>query len=184
MWLSQNINYLCSGVLIIEAVWIIVVEIRRYKKRRAEVNSYVNSIKFQSSKLRYVFSVFFYWVISSIPGLFLFWIILTAQDSPIGLLGLIPLFLIASMPSAYPYYTILIHENKLNGPTFWGWMWRREEIAVKELDTAKTLNNNIGKKIGVLIFYSMGGKKILSLGLNDAQVRQILDLADKAQSAQ
>lgn len=173
---------ICFSILIVESIWIITVEIRRYKKRKAELDSYANAIKFQPLKLRFVVSALSYGIIPSIPLLLLFWWYMVVQDMWIGLLGVPFLVLIGGMPSAYPYYTILIHEGKLKGPTLWGWRWRQEEIEISEIDKEKTLRRNIGGKLGILIFYSFDGKKILSLGLDESQIQQILDTADTTEN--
>lgn len=167
-------NLLCPGILLVELVWIIVVEIRRYRKRKAEVDGYINAINIQPTKLRFAFSSFSWGMIISIPWLLMFWIYLNVNDLWIGLLGLMPLLLISSMPSAYPYYTILIYENKLNGPTLWGWMWKRLDLDLVWLDKEKTLKRNPGWRLGIVIFYTRGGEKMLTLGLDDAQINQIL----------
>lgn len=173
-------NLLCPGLLFIELVWIIVVEIRIYRKIKAEVDGYANAIKFQPSKLRFAFSMFSYGIISSIPLLFLFWGYLAVQDLWIGLLGVPLLLLISGVPLAYPYYTILIHEGKINGPTLWGWKWRRLELNLEWLDREKILKRNPGRKLGITIFFTPSGDRILSLGLDDSQVNQILALASDA----
>lgn len=85
---------------------------------------------------------------------------------------------------AYPYYTIILGKSSLSGPTFWNWKWRREEIALSEIDKEKTLNRNFGRKLGFMIFYSLDGKKILSLGLDNSQINQILALASEASAVE
>jgi hypothetical protein len=171
---------ICFSILIVESIWIITVEIRRYRKRKAELDSYANAIKFQPLKLRFVVSALSYGIIPSIPLLLLFWWYMVVQDMWIGLLGIPFLVLIGGMPSAYPYYTILIHEGKLKGPTLWGWRWRCLELNLEWLDKEKILKQNPGRKLGITIFYSSGGEKILSLGLDNSQINQILALASEA----
>ncbi len=182
--MSSPLDVLFSCAFIIALLITVPLFVHHYDTVRAKVDPQPGVIQFRPEKARFLFRWYLYFAIFFAPILLTSWFLSKDTEGILIALASGTAIWWLSTTLAYPYYTIIVKENMLNGPTLWGWMWRREEIAVKELDTAKTLNNNIGKKIGVLIFYSMGGKKILSLGLNDAQVRQILDLADKAQSAQ
>ena len=63
---AQGVGVLCSSLLVIEFIWIVEVEIRRYRKRRAELDIYANAIKIQPTRLRFAFSLIVFGILSLI----------------------------------------------------------------------------------------------------------------------
>jgi hypothetical protein len=185
MTLGQKLNLFFLGGVLLIIVLYIVVTVFLYKRNKSNLKVHANAIKIQPAKMRFVFSWVTYLICLVAPILLVLWIFPFSQARRMDLqsLVLLPLLMLLFVVAAYPYYTIITYEGKLNGPTLWGWLWRREEIAISEIDKERTLHRNIGRKLGILIFYSLDGKKILSLGLDDSQVDQILALVSEASLA-
>ena len=163
-------------------VLIVVGNVYFFRKNKSKLTHLKRTIKVRPSKLRFVFTWFVLQICILIPLLIFIWIYPFDQEVKFGFLFLFIILILAVAIPAYSYYTILIFKGKLSGATLWGWKWGREEMAMSEIDKEKTSHRNIGRKLGFLIFYSTSGKKILSLGLDNSQVNQILELSSFATS--
>ena len=81
-------------------------------------------------------------------------------------------------PSSYPYYTLIIGNQKIIGATLSGWGWRRNEISFNEIDKEKVLKQKIGKSLGLVTLYSTKGAKIKIIGLDNKEISEILKLSN------
>jgi hypothetical protein len=178
MWLPLNMDILCPSLLIILTALLIAEIVFFYKRNKAKLSAHDNAIKIQPSKFRFVFSLAAYMIYSVIPWAIILWVFPFREQFPYVVL----VMFLSGMIPYYPYYTIVVYDGNLEGPTLWGWMWGREVIELCDLDGEKIKNRNYGKKLGILIFYAKDGKKILSLGLDNDQINHILDLASEAQA--
>ncbi len=151
----------------------------RAKSIKVQLNTSVDVRKISPKLINFLFSWYVYMLFFLLPLFIVDWLLMGNADAiVIGLfVGVVLTGLLTIQ--AYPYYTILLGKESLSGPTFWNWKWRREEIPLGEIDKEKTLQRNIGRKLGIVVFYAFDGKKILSLGLNEIQINQILTLASE-----
>ena len=170
---AQNVFFGC--VLIASVLVAIVLLVYRYQKIQEQLVVPAGAIKIHPGKIRFLFSWYVYLFCILIPMLLVLWWWIGELDVILFVLCFEMVFWLLITFMAYPYYTIIINENMVSGPTLWNWLWRRETIDLSQLDREKILHRNIGRKLGLLIFYSLDGKKILSLGLDGAQMRQILE---------
>jgi hypothetical protein len=121
---------------------------------------------------------FFYCLLILIP--FVLVVALITRNAP-DIYSFIPpliMYLLSSFV-AYPYYALSKDKDSISGATLWGWRWRKEQISLREISHEKVLRQNIGKKLGIIILYSTHDKKILTLGLSNSQLSQILEAGDK-----
>ena len=177
---ALKMNLISYSIVIVGIVLAIAMMVSLYRKNKAKLDIFADAIKIQPSKARFFIAWLVYVACDIAPFILLIWIIPSSEENRVGLsIVYAIMFPLLAMP-AYPYYTIATYERTLNGPPLWGWGWRREEIALSDIDREKTLHRNFGRKLGILIFYSKGGKKMLSLGLSASQVNQILTLASDA----
>ena len=148
-----------------------------YQNNKFNLNSYRGSRQIKPNKARYAFSCFVYCLFNVALFIPLIWTIFS-YDVLFDLVWIIPLVLLAMLliliPSAYPYYTIAIYDGKINGATLLGWMWRRAEFNLAEINKHKVLSQNLGKKLGITVIHSTSGIKILALGLDETQLAEIL----------
>jgi hypothetical protein len=165
---------LAALIVIVVIIW---VNIFRYLKARVSAPSNTGIIR--PKKINFLFSWYVYFYCFFIPLLLLFWFIRPEMDLLLFLVIFEHVFWALIIIVAYPYYTLVLEKNELKGPTLWGWLWRHEKIAFVQIDKEKTLKRNFGRKLGFVVFYSLDGRKILSLGLDNSQVNQILALASE-----
>jgi hypothetical protein len=130
--------------------------------------------KIYPSKIRFFFAYFIWLCSILLPFILVLSLISQKRPDYSGLWYVLPIFLIGPIIS-YPYYTLSIDHEKISGGTLWGWLWRIEEIKLSEISREKTASQTLGKLIGITVIYSMQGKKILTLGLNDSQISKILE---------
>jgi hypothetical protein len=57
--------------------------------------------------------------------------------------------------------------------------WKRTEMNINDLDADSILRQNLGRKFGIIVFRSTSGKKILSLGLADEQIINLIEMSKK-----
>jgi hypothetical protein len=143
-----------------------------YRRNVDRLNVYKTPITFRPRKVNFAFSWFIYCLIVSIPFVLILWLI--ERKFPITYIWVMPILMAFLAPAAYPYYTIGISSGKLNGATQWGWMWRRTEINLNEIDKDKVLRQKLGRRFGVTVIHSTAGIKILTIGLDDTQISRIL----------
>ncbi|MBI5933193.1 MAG: hypothetical protein HY867_05760 [Chloroflexi bacterium] len=174
----ENLIPYVIGFIVITLIFGAII----YKSTRSILKSNVpnNAVVIKPPKVTFAFAYFVYFIGQASPWLLLLFAL--DKDKFYGFAA--PLFMIflISAVSSYLYYTLFIHDGKLFGPTLWGWRWRRLDLDLVWLNKEKILTRNPVRKLGIVVFYTHGGEKILALGLNDAQVNQILDLASQAQT--
>lgn len=159
-----------------------------YRKNKISLEIYKDSVKIRPSSLNFTFSWFaysMYYFVPSIPILCLILWFINKQSveemiKTVGLFALfMPIYLLSLSVPAYPYYVLAIYDEKINGATLLGWRWRRTEINFTDIDKDKILHQSFGRKIGVTVIHSKSEVKILTLGLSDVQLSEILVLAKK-----
>ena len=160
-------------------ILIVVVTIRLYQKNKSIVDAQENAVKFSPKKLNFILAYIFYFLSLVIPFLVAVRII---GGTDLFIRILVVEFIVGCFTSigAYPYYTIVASKKSINGPTLWGWMWRRLDLDIAWLDKEKILKRNPGRRLGIVIFYTRSGEKMLTLGLDNSQIKQILALASEA----
>ena len=154
-----------------------------YQRNKLNLNIYKGSRQIRPNKTRYIFSWFIYSLFACLTAIALYvplaWLIY--KRISIELMWMAPSVWLAMLlfltPSMYPYFTIAIFNNVISGATLWG--GKRTEINLAEIDKNKILRQKIGRIFGVTVIYSTGKVKILSLGLDDIQLSEILELVDK-----
>jgi hypothetical protein len=144
-----------------------------HKKNKTNLNARINSAKIYPYRLKYAFALMIYYLCQFSTFVPILWLLKTLTFSFVWLFPLLYLFMLIP---AYPYYTLSVDSEKISGATLWGWLWRREEINLSEIHKEKVLRQNFGKLLGITIFYSIHGKKILTLGLDNLQISKILNL--------
>lgn len=151
-----------------------------YKKNQAALDLHPGAIR-----IRPAWKMFVFWWLTLIMAA---WIIALLLAAPLisslapGFLQpivagesafLMVVFGFVAATIAYPYYTLLLDAGKLDGPTLWGFRWKRTEIAFSDMDMGKSFGEQWVHKLGLNVFHSTGGVKILALGLDETQVGQI-----------
>lgn len=167
------VSCLIAGLM---AFWVIA-NYFIYRRNVKRLNASINSKMVKPGKVRFVFSWFIFGLLGYIPGVLLVWFI--EKGFPFTFAGLMFVMLWSFAPAAYPYYTVAITSDKINGATKWGWFWKRTEIRLDEIDKEKLSRQPLGKKLGVVVIHSTKGTKILTLGLSEQQLAEIILLANK-----
>ncbi len=110
-----------------------------------------------------------------IPATLILWLI-TKDDVYLVIVWSIVMLLLLGVMGviAYPYYTLAVLEDGINGPTRWGWFWKRIDIRFDEIDRERTLGQRLGRKLGMTVIHSRRGKKILTLGLDEQQLEELV----------
>jgi hypothetical protein len=156
------------------ASWLFAVYII-YQRNLRNLKSCKNSRKVTPNKVRFILSWFVYTLMFYLPWILIVWFL--GKEFP-GIIALGMLIMNLSMAlSAYPYYTIAVYKSKINGATRWGWRWKRVEIMFNEINVSKTLRQP-GNAFGITTLYSTSGVRILTLGLTDQQISNILKSAN------
>jgi hypothetical protein len=145
-----------------------------YRNNKINLGIHKNANYFRPGIIRFIFSWYIYSLWFFIPVSLI--ILFIGKDSVIEfLIILFILYLLSAFP-VYPYYTVIVDENKLIGPSLWSWRWNHIEINSADVNKVKVFSNNIGKIFGISIIYSKDGNKVLTLGLDNSQISQILDI--------
>ncbi len=144
-----------------------------YEKNNVVLESFKDSRKIKPSKFRFVFSWLIYSLYFLIPAILIVWFLKIGSILVFTLLCLLNILMFA--PGYYPYYSLAIYNGKVNGAALWGWKWKRVEIDLKEIDKEKVLRQYLGRMLGVIILYSTGKGKILTFGLDNAQLLEVLN---------
>ena len=152
-------------------VFLIVVNYFIYRRNVKRLNASIDSQMVKPNKARFAFSWFVISLIGYIPAVLMLWLI--EQRVPFIFAWLMPLLLLSFAPTAFPYYIVAVSSDKINGATKWGWLWKRTEIRLDEIDQKKLLHQKLGKQLGITVIHSTHGTKILTLGLNDQQLSEI-----------
>jgi hypothetical protein len=165
----------CLGIGVI--VVCVITSYGIYRRNVERLKACADSKIVRPGKVRYVLAFFVYTLISYIPAVLLIWLIEKESSLVFALITLV--FLLSFSPASYPYYTLSVSSEKVNGATMWGWLWKRTEIRLDEIDKEKLSSQWLGKKLGIMVIHSTSGTKILTLGLNDGQLLVVTGLAHK-----
>ena len=125
------------------------------------------------AKSRFVLAWFVYKLKFLIPPILILWLFTRDEEFAIAWLIILPILLLSLGivgVAAYPYYTITVLDDRINGPTRWGTFWMRIDMRFDEIDREKTLRQQFGRKLGMTVIHSRSGEKILTLGLDDEQL--------------
>ena len=148
-----------------------------YRINLRNLNARKSPQKVKPNKLRFLVGWSVYGFFLYAPLIIMLWFV--GKEFPASFLWIIFLAFLFVAPSSYPYYTLARYESKINGATLWGWFGRRTEIAFKDIDISKTSRQRLGILVGVFIFHSTSGVKILALGLDELQIADILKLSNE-----
>jgi hypothetical protein len=165
-------------IIIILVVGVVVdtyIIYRVYKKNTTALEMYKGAKQIRPQKSSFIISWFLFFMAVSIPQVIIIWFLPIDRDFFNFIWFFLPVMALLMYFLAYPYYTVILHEGKIIGATLWGWMWKRTEIDVNELVSDNVLKPSLGRSLKITIFKSASGKKILTLGLNNLQIKQILD---------
>ena len=174
------LGWVILGLIIVVGVAINVFIFHRiHVKNTTALDIYSNALKIQPNKGRFFVSWLIFYTATSIPPYLVLWLLSEDKVLVYVLLGIFPIMLASIFYLEYPYYTVLLIDSKMNGASLWGWMWRRSEISLNEIDKEKVLQQNLFRILGITMFKSASGEKILTLGLDDLQIKQIIEHANK-----
>lgn len=174
------VGWVILGFIIVAGIAIdVFIFYRTYKKIVNALDIDKNAVKIQPKRSRFMVSWFIFYTATAIPVYLVVWFLPLDKEFFYIMLFLFPILLVLVFFLAYPYYTVIILDSRINGATLWGWMWKRTEIGVGEIDREKVLQHNFWRSLGITMFKSVGGTKILTLGLADEQIKQIFEYADK-----
>ena len=150
-----------------------------YKKAKKNLDNYTSANKIYPNKFRFAVALLLYVLFLFTLYSPIFWLMetkLMKHEKPLVFLLAIPAFYLLEIIPSYPYYAVSVDNKKISGAPLWGrWERRREEIELSEINQDKIVQNNFWKFLGITILYSKQGKKILTLGLNDIQLLNILE---------
>jgi hypothetical protein len=174
---AEKWNMVTPIILISAIALIVTIYYRQYQKNKAALASHQNAVIVSPSRLKFLFSWFAYFLFFFIPTSLFFWVIESEHQMFWVYLFVMPLgWLINAIP-AYPFYTLSIYDNKLEGARLWGLSWQRTEMDFSKIDKEKTLRQNFLQKLGIILFHSINGKKILTFGLDDLQMSQVFKIS-------
>jgi hypothetical protein len=144
------------------------------------MNSYERPETIFPNRIRFTFSFFIYFLLALIPALSAVWFIRGEPPDNTIFWGIAIGILVASL-ILYPYYAVSKDGENIRGATLWGWLWRREQIRLRDVYLPKIWRQALGKLFGIVIIHSIQGKKILTLGLSETQLAHILESAAQHQ---
>lgn len=174
------IGWVILGFVIVAGIALdVFVFCRTYRKNVNVLNVDEGALKIQPQKSRFIISWLVFYTATAIPVFWVVWFLPFDNEFFYSLLFLFPILLVFNFFLAYPYYTVIILDSKINGATLWGWMWKRTEISINDVDKEKVLQRNLWRSLGITVMKSASGTKILTLGLDDSQIKQIFEYADK-----
>ncbi len=172
----MNVNVAMIFIVSLIIITIVGGTFFQYRKHKSNLDSHLNSLKFSPQKVRFTFAIFFYYLLGFILFAPIYWILIGKDDFLFYYLCLFLLTFFSRTISEYPYFTLVIDDNKISGAKLLGG-WRREEITLSEINQDKVLQQNPGSFFGITILYSIQGRKILTLGLDKGQVTKIMEFA-------
>lgn len=174
------IGWIIVGLIIVAGIAIdVFIFYRTYKKIVNALNVDEGALKIQPRKSRFIISWFVFYTATAIPAYLVVWFLPLDKELFYILLALFPILLVSLFFLAYPYYTVIILNSTINGATLWGWMWKRTEISINDVDKEKVLQRNLWRNLGITVIKSTNGTKILTLGLDDSQTKHIFEYAHK-----
>ena len=164
-----------------------IMTYRRYREYKANLMVHQNAVIVSPSMFKFLLYGFAYELILSFPALLFFWVIEPDHEIFWGILLNIPAVWLWSTIPAHPYYALSVYEGKIEGARVWGPLWgslwgwggsvpRRIKIDSREIDKEKTLRQHLLHLLGIVIFHSVSGRKILTIGLKDSQISQVLEM--------
>jgi len=148
-----------------------------YRRNVDRLNASMASRTVKPAKSRFVLAWFVFELELIIPATLILWFFTRDEVYTIAWSIIIPvlLFLLGIMSVvAYPYYTIAVLDDRINGPTRWGWLWKRIDIRFDEIDRERTLGQRLGRKLGMTVIHSRYREKILTLGLDEEQLAELV----------
>ena len=149
-----------------------------YRKNKANLEAQNMGVRIKPIISRFLLSWYIYLLFFFVPLLPIVWFIPEiGKQTFIASLVIMPIMWLFFSIAAYPYYVLVAYEQKLNGATLSGMFWKRTEMNISEIDADNVLRQNLGRKFGIVVFRSKSGTKILSLGLEDVQVMNILEMS-------
>ena len=148
-----------------------------YRLTLRNLNACKSPQKVKPNKVRFVVAWSVYGFFFYAPLIVILWFV--GKEFPASFLWTMFFSFLLVAPSLYPYYTLARFESKINGATLWGGFGRRTEIAFKDIDISKTSRQRLGILVGVFVFHSTRGVKILTLGLDELQIADILKLSNE-----
>jgi hypothetical protein len=172
----MNINIAMIVIFLLIIIIIVGGTFFQYRKHKSNLDSHLNSLKFFPQKTRFTIAIFFYYLFGFILFSPIYWIIMRQGGFPFYYSFFFLLIFLPSTISEYPCFTLSIDDKKMRGARLLGG-WSREEIFLSEINQDKVLQKNLVGFLGITIFYSTQGKKILTLGLDNGQITKILELA-------
>lgn len=166
---EMTMQIILAGVLLLSVIMIY----RQYQKNKAALFAQ-NAVTVSPSKTKFLISWYVYLLIFYIPIAILLWSIKSLEEVFWVYVFLMPIGWLFTAIPAYPYYALSIYENKLVGAPMWGFAWQRTEINLNDIDRKRIAHENIFQKLGITFFYSTSGERIITFGLDDLQVSQVL----------
>jgi hypothetical protein len=129
--------------------------------------------KIYPQKIRFLFAWMIYSYLIFIPFIPVLWFL--ERESPtFSYLWEYPLVMLFISIPGYIDFTLSIDDEKVEGPAQWGWLRRKEQIRLSDIDPKKVSRQSLGRLLGITIIHSADRKKILTLGLSDDQILHIL----------
>ncbi|MBL8050800.1 MAG: hypothetical protein JNM46_06220 [Anaerolineales bacterium] len=144
-----------------------------YQRNLKKLNTSIESQIVKPSKIRFVLSWIVFSLILLSPGILTIWLI--GKEFPFNFTWILLLISLSLAPAAYPYYNIVVSNNRINGATKWGLAWERVEIKFEDIDIARLSRPQLGKIFGITVIHSKGSE-ILTLGLSNQQLAEIVNL--------
>ncbi len=171
----MNLSSLATFLIILGFASSLLLLYYTHKKSSSAFEPYYKMKQVKPNKIRYGIASFVYALPFSVLSVVL--ISLITKESLLVFVSVLitPLYLLALALAAYPYYIVATYNGKVNGATLSGWRWRRAEVNINEIDKGKTLRQGFGRLFGIIVVRSIRGEKILTVGLDDIQLAEILE---------
>ena len=166
------------AVIVVGAIGIWVTGVYSiYQRNLKRLHTNISSQIVKPNKFRFVFA----WLVMSLllmsPSILTAWIV--GQEFPFSFTLALLLIALSLAPAAYPYFNVAVSYGKINGATKWGLAWERVELRPEDIDMGRLSRSRLGKIFGISAIHSKG-KEILTLGLSNQQLAEIITLANKS----
>ena len=176
MTLAEKYEITMRIVLVGVVLLYLVVIYRQYQKNKMALSTHQNTVIVSPSKIKFLISWYIYFLMFYIPIAALLWSIKSLEEVSWVYLFLMPIGWLFNAIPAYSYYSLSIYENKFCGAPMLGLFWQRAEVDFSDIDKEKTAQKNFLQKLGIIFFYATSGEKIMTFGLDDLQVSQVLTM--------
>ncbi len=171
----MNLSSLATFLIILGFASSLFLVYYAQKKSNSALAPYYKMKQVKPSKVKYGIASFVYAVPYSILSIVLALLLTKEIVFAFASALITPLYLLTLALATYPYYIVAIYNGKVNGATLSGWKWRRAEININEIDKSKILQPGFGKLFGITVIHSISGAKILTVGLDNMQLAEILE---------